>query len=91
MIIEGKWERIDPSKPKSKSEAEAKAVKVEPVETSSPSGPPGTPFTAAVDAYFEQIEKADADRVAAADQQSDAFREKLAELEAHLKDRGSRG
>lgn len=90
MIIEGKWERIDPSKPKSKSEAEAKAVKVEPVETSAPSRPPETPFTAAVDAYFEQIEKADADRAAAADQQSDAFREKLAELKAHLKDRGSK-
>jgi hypothetical protein len=87
MIIEGKWERIDPSKPK--LESEAKPVKVELVEVSQTPAEEA-PFSAAVDAYFEQIGKADAARNVTAEQQKDAFEEKLAGLKEHLKERGSR-
>lgn len=89
MIIEGKWERIDPSKPKSKTEPEAKPVKVELVEVAQAPAEEA-PFSAAVDAYFEQIGKADVARTVAAEQQKDAFEEKLAGLKEHLKERGSR-
>ena len=90
MIIEGKWERIDPLKPASKTEPEAKPVKVELVEVGGQTPAEEAPFSAAVDAYFEQIGKADAARTVAAEQQKDAFEEKLAELKEHLKERGSR-
>jgi len=89
MIIEGKWERIDPSKPTAKTEPEAKPVKVELVEVGQ-APVEEAPFSAAVDAYFEQIGKADAARTVAAEQQKDAFEEKLAGLKEHLKERGSR-
>jgi hypothetical protein len=86
MIIEGKWERVDPKKAKSKAE-NAKPVKVEVVPTE-PAKPEDTQFAAAVDAYFEQLAKSDSAR--AAEEQDDAFKEKLAGLKEHLKDRGSR-
>ena len=36
MIIEGEWERVDPSKPKSKSEKEAQPVAVVPADADPP-------------------------------------------------------
>ena len=90
MIIEGKWERIDPSKPKSQMEPDAKPVKVELVEGGGQTTAEEAPFSAAVDAYFEQIGKADAARTVVAELQKDAFEEKLAGLKEHLKERDSR-
>jgi hypothetical protein len=90
MIIEGEWERVDSSKPKSKSVEEAQAVVVEPARAD----PPGTEqpqLAAAVEAYFEQSGKADAARIASTGQQDDAFREKLAGLKEHLRERETKG
>jgi hypothetical protein len=89
MIIEGEWERVDPSKPKSRSEKEAQPVAVEPANAD----PPETEepqLAAAVEAYFGQAEKADASRTVV-EQQDDAFREKLAGLQEHLREREAKG
>ncbi len=88
MILEGEWERVDPSKPKSKSAKKAKPVTVEPVKTEPPEGEE-TQFAAAIEAYFEQAGKADAARAAA--EQQDAFEEKLAGLKEHLRERETKG
>ena len=90
MIIEGEWERVDPSKTRPKSEKEARPVAVEPVNADAPTGEEPQ-LAAAVEAYFEQSEKADAARTAAAEQQDDAFREKLAGLREHLRERETKG
>lgn len=90
MIIEGEWERVDSSKPKSKSVKEAQPVAVEPASAD----PPETEepqLAAAVEAYFEHSGKADAARIASAGQQDDAFREKLAGLKEHLRERETKG
>lgn len=86
MIIEGEWERVDQSKPKSRSEKDAQPVSVEPVDAAPPKAEEPQ-LAAAVEAYFEQSEKAGAARTAAAGQQDDAFREKLAGLKEHLRER----
>jgi hypothetical protein len=90
MIIEGEWERIDPSKPKSKSDKEAKPIAAEPIKPDAPAAEEAQ-FTAAVEAYVEQAEKADAARTVAAERQDDAFKEKLAELKEHLRERDTKG
>jgi hypothetical protein len=90
MIIEGEWERVDPSKPKSKSEKEAQPVAVVPANADPPKAEEPQ-LAAAVEAYFEQSGKADASRTAVAEQQDDAFREKLAGLQEHLRGRETKG
>ena len=89
MIIEGEWERVDPSKPKSKSEKDAQPVAVEPANADPPKAEEPQ-LAAAVEAYFEQSGKADASRTAVG-QQDDAFREKLAGLQEHLRGRETKG
>lgn len=90
MIIEGEWERVDPSKPKSKSEKDAQPVAVVPADADPPEAEEPQ-LAAAVEAYFEQSGKADASRTAVAEQQDDAFREKLAGLQEHLRGRETKG
>jgi hypothetical protein len=90
MIIEGEWERVDPSKPKSKSDTASKPMPAEPVKPESAKAEEAQ-FTAAVEAYAEQAEKADAARTVAAERQDDAFKEKLAELKEHLRERDTKG
>ncbi|HEY6981663.1 hypothetical protein [Reyranella sp.] len=90
MIIEGEWERIDPAKPKAKLDSQAKPVKVEPVEADPPKGEEQY-LAAAVEAYFEQSGTAQAARSAVAEEQSDAFKQKLAGLKEHLRERDPKG
>lgn len=87
MIIEGEWERVDPAKPKAKSDGGAQPVKVELVKADSPKAEEEQYLAAAVEAYFDQAGTAHAERIAAAEEQSDAFKQKLAGLKEHLRER----